>query len=83
MTRILHLHRRRLGNRPPLPLSVEHPRGVFFAPWKGPAGEPVLFARATDDRIVGRPVVVADGDILRASTGLWDLLDRVDPEPAS
>ena len=57
-------------------------RGVFVAPWMGPAGELVLLAITAQKRLAAPPLTIAPGsDSVRASDKLWDALEAADPDP--
>lgn len=56
-------------------------RGVWVAPWKGFAGETVLYVMDGQDRLVIDPITVPltfDSGVVAA--GLWKFLDVVDPQ---
>lgn len=55
-------------------------RGIYKAPWRGPRGEFVLLAVASDHRLVTvQPVVVPLGaSLVDAADGLWAMLDELD-----
>ena len=57
-------------------------RGVWKAPWRGPNGELVLFAMDSKKRLADGPLTVShQADHVKAADGMWELLDRVDPQP--
>ena len=57
-------------------------RGVYWAPWVGPAGEPVLIALDGDRHLVGEPRMIARGEnSVAIGDEMWELLDNADRQP--
>ena len=59
------------------------PRGVYKACWRGVDGEIVLVAIASDHRKVCELTVPHGADRLEYADRAWQMLEAVDPEPAT
>jgi hypothetical protein len=74
MTRVLEFRPR------DKPLRGMLARGVWTAPYFGPNGETVLVAVDSQQRLVGSPRIIGDGESrIAAADSLLDELDRADP----
>lgn len=59
---------------------AESHRGVWVAPWVGPAGELVAYSMDARGRLVHPPQAIPHGvDRVAFADRLWEELDRCDP----
>ena len=68
----------------PAPRHTLLDRGVWIAPWLGPAGEMVLLAVTTRHQLAVDPMTVPTGasQVLAAEL-LWDQLEELDPDTSA